>query len=599
MSNAQNFQVDLAGLIHLLSDHLYSSDQVFIRELLQNAVDAISARRILEPEFTPLIRFSYFPHTHILRVQDNGIGLTAEEVAQFLSSIGASSKRGLADKRSSFIGQFGIGLLSCFMVSEQIELQTQSIFGGPAFTWVGKDNGTYSTEEQAPFEEPGTKVEIKLKEEKRHKFSGRRIAELLKHYGELLADPVECVHYKDREEIVEVINTPFQFPEDLSTAIKEDRANFLNYGRQLFGFTPIDVIPLRTPSGATTGLGFILPHESHPRNRPHHRIYLKRMLLSDKLDDLLPDWAFFVQAVVNTEELQPTASRENFYQNEEVERVRKLLGRSVRAYLIQLHQRDPKIRDEVLMAHQNAIKQLAEHDEELYRIMIPHLTFPTTQGRMSIRDYRKTSAKIRHVYDIDEYRKITPLAQQAGETIILSRYENDRVLLQKLPNLYEGVLIEQVSSREFMDKLDEISFQEQARWAQFLEEANLLLETFNCQVTIKRFAPADLPTILDMGRNALIQRGLEKPQEQPETPAVWNSISAALGAGGSDSQLNLNLDNELVQQLLTLKAPEDRRLFTHFLYLQALLMGRYTLTHRELELLNEGLMQMLIKSCTK
>ena len=593
MPTAHNFQVDLAGLIHLLSDHLYSSDQVFVRELLQNAMDAISARRVLEPDFIPLIRFTFFPDRATLRVQDNGIGLTADEVTQFLSSIGSSSKRGLADQRAEFIGQFGIGLLSCFMVSDSIHLITQSAKGGPALEWVGRDDGTFTTEERPSLDEPGTRVEIQLRPEKQDRFDGQRIIDLLQHYGELLAYPVEAVTYEDGAEVVVTINTPFLLVEDLPRAIAADRQGYLAYGKQLFGFSPIDVIPLQTPSGGTKGLAFIFPTESHPRNRPPHRIYLKRMLLSDKLDDLLPEWAFFVQAIVNTEELQPTASRENFYENEALERVRKLLGKNIRAYLIQLHQGDPKVRDEVLMVHENAIKKMAEHDEELYRIMIPHLTFPTTQGRMSIRDYRQQASNIRHIYDLDEYRKITPLAQQAGETVILSRYENDRALLQKLPQLYEGMKIEQVSSREFLDQLDQISFQEQARWAEFLAFANELLADFNCQVYLKRFAPSNLPTMLDIGRRALIQRGLEKPEEQPETPAVWSTLASALGSTTSDSQLSLNLDNELVQQLLSIKQEEDKKLFVHFLYLQALLMGRYTLTKQELGLLNDGLMQMI------
>ena len=122
------FQVDLSGVLKVLSDSLYSSYQVFIRELLQNSVDAIQARKNLNHEFTGKITVSYFDKgdEKTLIVEDNGVGLTLDEVDEFLSKIGSSSKRNQKVNRDSFIGQFGIGLLSCFMVSEEVVVISHS-----------------------------------------------------------------------------------------------------------------------------------------------------------------------------------------------------------------------------------------------------------------------------------------------------------------------------------------------------------------------------------------------------------------------------------------------------------------------------------------
>ncbi|MCZ4513184.1 ATP-binding protein, partial [Streptomyces sp. ActVer] len=107
------FQVDLRGLVDLLSHHLYSSPKVYLRELLQNAVDAITARRAEQPDAPALVRlFVEGDAGGALRVEDSGIGLTETDVHSLLATIGRSSKRaeGLESARSDFLGQFGIGL---------------------------------------------------------------------------------------------------------------------------------------------------------------------------------------------------------------------------------------------------------------------------------------------------------------------------------------------------------------------------------------------------------------------------------------------------------------------------------------------------------
>src|SRR6476619_6916616 len=110
------FQVDLRGLVDLLSHHLYSSPRVYLRELLQNAVDAITARRSEQPDAPARVRL--YSEGGTLRVEDSGVCLTEADVHNLLATIGRRSKRadpgGIQEARSEFLGQFGIGLLACF-----------------------------------------------------------------------------------------------------------------------------------------------------------------------------------------------------------------------------------------------------------------------------------------------------------------------------------------------------------------------------------------------------------------------------------------------------------------------------------------------------
>lgn len=143
------FQINLRGVIDLLSNHLYSGPQVFLRELLQNGVDAIRARCHLEPGHAGEIHIEVHrprePNPPALAFMDNGVGLTEDEIHRFLATIGQTSKRGeLWAEPIDFIGQFGVGILSCFVVSEEIVLLTRSSRGDATIEWRGRPDGTYS-----------------------------------------------------------------------------------------------------------------------------------------------------------------------------------------------------------------------------------------------------------------------------------------------------------------------------------------------------------------------------------------------------------------------------------------------------------------------
>ena len=190
------FQVDLRGIIDLLANHLYSSPRVYVRELLQNAVDAIAARRRIDPDHVGAIGIEIAegrdgtPTT--LTFEDDGIGLDEEEVHRFLATIGLSSKRNaIDDLRESFIGQFGIGILSCFMVADEIVMITRSVRdGAPTLEWKGRDDGTYSLRRLGTDVSPGTRVYLRARPDTEALLARETVEELARHYGEFLSVPV-------------------------------------------------------------------------------------------------------------------------------------------------------------------------------------------------------------------------------------------------------------------------------------------------------------------------------------------------------------------------------------------------------------------------
>ena len=138
----RTFQVDLRGVVDLLSHHLYASPRVYVRELLQNAVDAVTARRGRRSGTRRrTIRVTSGRRAAI--TVTTGIGLTEAQVHELLATIGRSSKRDeLGFARHEFLGQFGIGLLSAFLVADEVRVTTRAE-GAPAVLWTGRSDGTY------------------------------------------------------------------------------------------------------------------------------------------------------------------------------------------------------------------------------------------------------------------------------------------------------------------------------------------------------------------------------------------------------------------------------------------------------------------------
>src|SRR3954470_20294797 len=251
------FQVDLRGIVDLLSHHLYASPRVYVRELLQNAVDAITAVRHDDPARTAsvTIEAADVPGDGSLRVTDDGIGLTEAQVHELLATIGRSSKRDeLGFARHEFLGQFGIGLLSCFLVADEIRVHTCRA-GAPPVLWTGYADGRYDVR-PGPEREPGTTVTLLPRRGAEHLLSGTAVRELAEMYGSMLPVRVEVDGRPTTAGVV-----PWE----------AGRAELHAYGEKVFGFVPFDVIELDVPEAGLTGAAFVLPTPVNPATRGGHR----------------------------------------------------------------------------------------------------------------------------------------------------------------------------------------------------------------------------------------------------------------------------------------------------------------------------------------
>jgi molecular chaperone HtpG len=594
-ADAYAFQVDLRGLVDLLSQHLYSSPRVYIRELLQNAVDATTARRLLDPSAPAAVRIVIDDAG--LSVTDSGVGLTEADAHQFLATIGNSSKRDDLDgARKEFLGQFGIGLLACFTVADQIRVVTRSArtTDAPTVEWRGNSDGSYEVRvlaRDAARPEPGTTVYLAPRDGAQRWFAPGLVADLARDYGGLLPGDVTVESAQGRVQVTGP-RPPWEQPAaEAGVSEAGRRAALLAYGEELLGFRPLDVMELEVPLVGVKGAGFVLPQAANPADVSRHRVYLKGMLLSDATAGLLPDWAFFVRCVIDADGLRPTASREALYQDETLALVRDKLGMSIRDWLTRLAAEDPQRLAAFLSVHSLGVKALARHDHELLRIMLDHLRFETTGGRVTLTEFARSHPAMYLAPTVEEFHQVAPIAAAQGIGVVNGGYTYDDELLPLLPQLLPGVTVAGLDAGVVTAALDPVAPDEELSVARLLAVARRHLDPLDCDVLLRAFRPVTVPALYLDSRAARAER--TRAEVAASADDLWTEILGALKSTAPRAQLVLNYRSPLLRRLAAVSDEALLGVAVESLYGQALLMTHRPLRPADTALLNRAFGELL------
>lgn len=628
-----HFQVNLGGMLDILSNHLYTSADVFLRELLQNGVDAITLRRQKCPGWKGgCIHIRLVPGKKMV-FTDNGAGLTREEINRFLSVIGQSSKHDLLSGEMSgdYIGRFGIGLLSCFMVSDSIVIHTRSTESPCAYEWTGRPDGTYTLRElegmpqegekaetdlsgtekggsaagKVPVEErtargsgviswtisgeeltgestgevlAGTSVFLECKPGCEEYFQAETVVRLVQYYGLML--PVS-VYLNDREEPLN------QVPEDFTFL---GRSRLLEFGAWMFEESFLEAIPINTPH--LSGAAYVLPYETDSVVKSGHRIYLKHMLLTDQGTPLLPEWAFFLRCFLNTTGLRPTASRESFYEDSELALAREEFSAAVKDHFKLLAQEKPGILQEIVSVHYHAIKSMSVWDDEIFRLFIDYLPFVTSEGDMTGAALKRVDEAL-YVSELSRFQQLKSVFNAQGRLLVCTGYTYDDELIPKLAEMF-GLSLMPMHEEDMEDVLQEIPCKERQEARRLIDAFNRSLEEFDCRAEIRSFHPQDLPALYFMSDDVRFMRKVQDVREN--TTGIFSQALASLLSGTEEKALAtlfLNYYNPLIQRLRHIRREETLESVARILYVQALASGGHSLHHRELKILGEELLYLV------
>ena len=572
-NNKYLFQVNLKGMIELLSEHIYSAPNVFVREVLQNGMDATTARKTIDEHHKGEINIYINKVDGLPQVifEDNGIGLSEKEVHEFLSVIGQSSKRGDFNEKD-FIGKFGIGMLSCLVVSHEIIVETRSLIKDESICWRGKADGTYTVERIDNLEQAGTRVILYPKKE------------WLPLFESALPITIKLIADSETEVLVE------KDPVWLSG--ESTKEELLTYGKETFNINFLDVFPLHSIAGTIDGVAYIMPHKVQFSGSKQHKVYLKRMFLCEQVNNLLPEWSSFVKCIINTNELRPTASRESLMDDDVMKQAKKELSDSFKDYLKVLTLKDTEKLGEIISIHHMFIKALAVEDRNLLKLFVDYIPFETNKGHIPFISIKSYNDVIYYTPSLDDFRQIRRIAGSQGKTVINAAYSFEADLIQQIKISFPSIKIEKITPQDILDTLEDVKVSDDESFIRFEKKANELLKQQYCKAQLKQFEPTDTPAIYVANDEAMNNKNLQSLSNSgnPFAATLQNFIKKE----DNMPTLCFNKDNEIVKNLIAI---EDDSLFSsvvHIMYVQALMLGGYPVNKKEMTVFNEALYQLLV-----
>jgi molecular chaperone HtpG len=338
------FGAEVGRLLDLVVHSLYSEREIFLRELVANAADATDRRRfealtnsaIGSPE-SPGVRIVPDKPTRTVTIEDQGIGMTHDELTQNLGTIARSGTRAFTatlegaekDQRPSLIGQFGVGFYAAFMVADRVEVTSRKAGGdGSAWLWASDGHGEY-TLQPAARENPGTTIVLYMKPDADEFLEPYRLETIIRKWADHIALPITLV----RDGKDSPANEGTALWRKPKSEVTEQATNELYRHLGHYFDTPWATLQWRAEGQLEFyALLFIpgaRPFEAVEGDRVSHvRLHVRRMFITDDAK-LLPEWLRFVQGVVDTEDLPLNVSREMLQSTPVLARIRRAVTNRV------------------------------------------------------------------------------------------------------------------------------------------------------------------------------------------------------------------------------------------------------------------------------
>ncbi|MFP4114716.1 MAG: molecular chaperone HtpG [Spirochaetales bacterium] len=382
------FQTEVSQLLNLIVHSLYSHKEIFLRELVSNASDALDKLKYLTITDDAFKEFPFDPRVDIefdekdrkwISVTDTGIGMNEEDLVENLGTIAKSGTKsflsqltGDAKKDSNLIGQFGVGFYSVFMVADKVEVTSRKAGEEKAWKWVSDGKGEFEISE-SELDGNGTKIVLHLNDEGAEYANRWQIQEIVKKYSDHIAFPIYLrytkTEYDDKgkekgkEEKLEQINDASALWKQSKSDLSDD--DYKNFYKTISHDTENPLFWLHTKAEGTqeyTTLFYVpakAPFDMYQVDyRPGVKLYVQRVFITDDEKELMPTYLRFLRGIIDSEDLPLNVSREILQQNRVMTNIRTA---SVKKFLGEL-------------------QRIALEDKELYTKFIEQYNRPLKEG---------------------------------------------------------------------------------------------------------------------------------------------------------------------------------------------------------------------------
>lgn len=619
MSKKHSFQTEITQLLDLMINSLYSNKEIFLRELISNASDALDKLNYLtlsddkfkSIDFKPQIVINFDEKKGVLSVEDNGIGMSEKDLVENLGTIAKSGTKSFLNalsgdkkKDSALIGQFGVGFYSSFMVADKVIVTSQKAGNKKAFAWISDGKGEYEIGECVK-DTFGTKIELYLKEDSKEFANRWRIESLVKKYSDHIAFPIilnyettetqedskDSKDSKDsakKEKIVqksEQINKAkalwkipknelkaedyTEFYQNISHDNKEPLAYIHTKVEGNLEYTTLFFIPSKAPFDL-----FRVDYQSGVK------LYVKRVFITDNDKELLPQYLRFVRGIIDSEDLPLNVSREILQQNKILANIKSASVKKILGEIENLSKDTQKYK----IFHNEFGKLLKEglySDFENKERLLNLCRFTSTKGDfVALKDY-KANAKNDSIYYLIgsdlELLKSSPLLEKYAKDDIEVLLLSDEIDSFVMPSIgeFEGLKFKNISE-EVSEEIDEKIKKE---YETFLKETKEILGAKVSEVKLSNRLNKSPVCVISKDSNPMLenlmrQMGQDYKEEAPN--------------------FEINPQNEIIKKLKSLDDSEKKADLVHLLFDSAKLLEKGSIENANS--FNERLNKLIVAS---
>ena len=565
------FQTEIKQLLDLMIHSLYSNKEIFLRELISNASDALDKLNHLTlsddayktMEFKPRITVSFDSDKKIITISDNGIGMNEEDLNNHLGTIAKSGTKsflqsltGDKKKDSNLIGQFGVGFYSVFMVAQKVIVNTKKALDSKGWTWISGGDGEYEILESKK-DSYGTEITLYLKDDAKDFLSKWKLEDIIKRYSNHIQFPIFLQYVEEKKEEgkdaikenkeEQVNNAKALWTLPKSELKKEDYEEFfstISYDRE----KPMSYIHTLAEGKLQYKSLFYIPSTppfdmTRIDYKSHVKLYVKRVFITDDDKELLPSYLRFVHGIIDSDDLPLNVSREILQENTILEQIKSASVKKILS-MIETLTKDEKKYEDFYNKYGKVLKEglYSDYANKDKLLNFVRAYSYKNEKNISLKDYKENlkdgQKGIFYIIgkDLDSIKNNPILEKFKDYDVLLFADEVDNFVI---PNIgeYEGIKLLDITSKEANSEIqNEISEEVKKKFESLVESFKGLDGVNEVNLTQSISSPLAL-TDENSHNNYMEQIMRQMGQNMPE----------------SKKNVEINIDHELIQKINTME----------------------------------------------
>ena len=565
------FQTEIKQLLDLMIHSLYSNKEIFLRELISNASDALDKLNHLTlsddayktMEFKPKITVSFDSDKKIITISDNGIGMNEEDLNNHLGTIAKSGTKsflqsltGDKKKDSNLIGQFGVGFYSVFMVAQKVIVNTKKALDSKGWTWISGGDGEYEILESKK-DSYGTEITLYLKDDAKDFLSKWKLEDIIKRYSNHIQFPIFLQYVEEKKEEgkdaikenkeEQVNNAKALWTLPKSELKKEDYEEFfstISYDRE----KPMSYIHTLAEGKLQYKSLFYIPSTppfdmTRIDYKSHVKLYVKRVFITDDDKELLPSYLRFVHGIIDSDDLPLNVSREILQENTILEQIKSASVKKILS-MIETLTKDEKKYEDFYNKYGKVLKEglYSDYANKDKLLNFVRAYSYKNEKNISLKDYKENlkdgQKGIFYIIgkDLDSIKNNPILEKFKDYDVLLFADEVDNFVI---PNIgeYEGIKLLDITSKEANSEIqNEISEEVKKKFESLVESFKGLDGVNEVNLTQSISSPLAL-TDENSHNNYMEQIMRQMGQNMPE----------------SKKNVEINIDHELIQKINTME----------------------------------------------